>query len=128
MPASLTRSCPVCGLEKRTGLDFREPGEKTGRPPKICRACRVDFPTLAATYAKTRLRRPSARALQRSYADRSPEEISAATRLLHPDGLKACPEVGGCGQTLPLARFSPDRFQADGLTSFCSPCSLDYHR
>ncbi|WNT44364.1 hypothetical protein SEA_MABODAMACA_47 [Microbacterium phage Mabodamaca] len=124
MAASLTRICPTCDTERVTPDDFRDPGEerRPGRPPRSCLSCRERNPELAERQRKNVAARPAARAKQREYANRPDAVIAVATAELHPDGVKRCPEVAGCGLTKPLSDYGTARHQADGLHVICDPC------
>lgn len=126
MPASTTRSCIRCERELPTRL-FRDEHEEhlTGRTSRVCRNCRAKDPALVETLAKSRSYRAARRAIQHGYAARSPEQVDRVRQVMHPDGTKKCPAFSGCGQELPFADFSPNRFQRDGLSTTCSECSAE---
>ena len=126
MPAQLTRTCPGCNTERATPADFRDVGEaNVGRPPGICRVCRVASPALQARQAANVARRRHGRELQASYALRAPALVVAARALSHPDDLKVCPPVAGCGEALPFSAFGVGAHQYDGLATVCLSCAAE---
>lgn len=123
MPASNLRQCLTCREHKPSPIAFRDPGEPLiGRPSPHCADCRSKSPRLQELYAQSQARRAARRSVQRRYAARPYYLVERVRRLMHPDDLKLCPPVSGCGQELPLAEFAPDRYQRDGLAPSCQSC------
>lgn len=125
MPASITRKCRSCG-EDRTPGEFRDPGDRLGRPPAVCRECRARDPKLAQAHRANLAKRPAGRARTREYAARSLDEVAALHARRYPDGVKTCPAESGCGRDLPLAVFGRDATRADGLEGVCDDCKTDH--
>ena len=128
MPASLTRTCPRCKLEKRSPEDFREldQQEGPGRPPRYCRDCRHAVAPLQELYERNVAKREHNRDVKRGHAARHYEQIIAARNALHPNGTKTGPAAGGCGETLNFEDFLFTPRQSDGLDGFCRQCRHDH--
>lgn len=124
MPVSRTRPCLRCKREKALD-DFRDPGQRLGRPPTVCRSCRDEDPVARARYEANVARREETRAAHARLAMRSDAEVEAAQAVRFPDGVKECPEVAGCGRTLPLSAFGPNRHQPSGLYVICDACAAE---
>lgn len=123
MPVSRTRICPVCITEKATPADFRDPGETgAGRPPAVCAACRSTSPALRAQQAKNVEQRQAGREYREALANRSGLQVLRDQWAAHPQGMKTCPPVGGCGRRLFTAAFYINTHQVDGLSPICAEC------
>lgn len=125
MPAAISRPCRRCG-ESRTPMEFRDPGDRRGRPPLVCYSCRQQDPKLRARHEAYRDGHAAKREYHHALAARPADVVEAARNALHPTGLKTCLGGAGCGRALPFSAFSPNCTQRDGLRPVCRECDAEH--
>jgi 5-methylcytosine-specific restriction endonuclease McrA len=66
--------------------------------------------------------RANQKKIRQQRTSRTPEDVAADQRRLRPDGLKWCKKRAEHDRPIPLASFSIERGNADGLRSLCKLC------